>query len=321
MPATAAPPARWTSPHLLRLAGLSPEQVRFLLRRTHDMAPHVHAGRRGDALAGRCVGNLFLEDSTRTRVSFTRAAQLLGADVVDLGSSGSSVSKGETLADSARTIAAMGVDAIVVRATAPGAAGIVADSVRCSVINAGDGRHEHPTQGLLDAYTLAEGLGRLDTLDLSGVRVAIVGDVVNSRVARSAIHAMRTLGASLTCVGPPALLPAGMATLGCAVERDLDAAIDAGPDAIMMLRVQFERHKSRGTIASAREYRQFYALTPERAARLPAHALIMHPGPINRGLEIEAAVYDLPRTVIPRQVTNGVAVRMAVLDACLNRGA
>lgn len=315
MPATATT-APWASPHLLGLAGVPAPAIRGLLERARQMAPRVRAHRKGEELAGRVIANLFLEDSTRTRLSFTRAAQLLGADVSDLTTSGSSVSKGETLADTALTIAAMGVDAIVVRATAPGAASIVAGAVKGSVINAGDGRHEHPTQGLLDAYTLAEGTDRLDGFDLTGLRVLIVGDVVNSRVARSAIAAMTALGATVVCVGPPSLLPASMACLGCQVERDFDKALD-GADAVMMLRVQFERHLSRGAIASPREYRRFYALTAERATRLPPRALIMHPGPMNRGVEIDGSVYDLPRTVILKQVTNGVAVRMAALEACM----
>lgn len=309
---------RWTSPHLLGLAGVRAEVLRSLLVRAREMGPRVRAHRKGDELAGRVVANLFLEDSTRTRLSFTRAAQLLGADVSDLTTTGSSVSKGETLHDTALTIAAMGVDAIVVRAAAPGAAAIVAGAVKCAVINGGDGRHEHPTQGLLDTYTLAEGAGRLESFDLTGLRVLIVGDVVNSRVARSAIHAMTTLGARVVCVGPPSLLPGSMACMGCSVERDFDKALE-GADAVMMLRVQFERHLARGAIASPREYRRFYALTPERAERLPSKALIMHPGPMNRGVEIDGSVYDLPRTVILKQVTNGVAVRMAVLEACVGR--
>jgi aspartate carbamoyltransferase catalytic subunit len=308
--------AAWGSSRLLGLSGVPAEKLRALLGRAREMGPRVRAHRKGEELAGRVVANLFLEDSTRTRLSFTRAAQLLGADVSDLTSSGSSVSKGETLADTALNIAAMGVDAIVVRATAPGAASIVAGAVKCAVINAGDGKHEHPTQGLLDTYTLAEGAGRLDGFDLSGLRVLIVGDVVNSRVARSAIAAMTTLGASVVCVGPSSLLPASMASLGCEVERDFDRALD-GADAVMMLRVQFERHLSRGAIASVREYRRFYALTPERAERMPPKAIIMHPGPMNRGVEIDGGVYDLPRSVILKQVTNGVAVRMAALEACV----
>ncbi len=282
---------------------------------------------------------MFFEDSTRTRSSFTLAAQRLACQVVDLSGSTSSVNKGESLIDTARTIEAMGVDVIVVRARQSGAAALVARNVACSVINAGDGRHEHPTQGLLDAAAFAEAHHRLDTLDFRGLRLVIVGDIANSRVARSAIAAFTTLGASVECIGPPSLAPAGLASLGCTVSRDLDAALPTA-DAVMMLRIQFERSSEsapsplggkpgtspvanpdaprNSSITSVREFRDAYALTRDRAKRLKPSAIIMHPGPMNRGLEIDPEVADAPNSIILRQVSWGVAVRMAALDACLS---
>jgi len=305
---------------LLGLIGEPVERIRALLeaaRRYEPIAndPSTNTGE----LAGRTIANLFFEDSTRTRVSFALAAHRLGAGTVDLAS-GSSVSKGESIADSAATVEAMGVSALVVRARAVGAAGIVAGAARCPVINAGDGTHEHPTQALIDAYALAEAHGRVEGWDLSGVRVAIVGDVAHSRVARSNIACLSALGAEVVCVGPPGLAPRGLEALGCLVGHDLDAELE-GVDAIMMLRVQFERHgggrdaEGRSTIGSAREYRALYGLDEARAARLKPGAIVMHPGPVNRGLEIEGSVADGDRSVIRRQVALGVAVRMGVLRA------
>jgi aspartate carbamoyltransferase catalytic subunit len=284
---------------------------------------------KGLPLAGKIVANLFFEDSTRTRTSFGIAARRLGAEVVDLMGFASSVNKGETLIDTAMTIEAMGVSVLVVRARQSGAAGSIAANVDCSVINAGDGRHEHPTQGLLDILTLAERFGREQDFDLSGLRVAIVGDVNASRVARSAIFGMTTLGARVVCVGPPGMASGGLASLApgmCAVTHDLDAALPE-TDAVMMLRIQHERYgeakageKSGGgsaPIASLREFHEFYALTRERAGRMKPGAIVMHPGPMNRGVEIDEEVADGERSVILRQVANGVRVRVAVLGwAC-----
>lgn len=254
------------------------------------------------------------------------AARRLGADVVDLWAVVSSVNKGETLLDSARTVEAMGVDALVVRARGTGAAGHVAREVACPVINAGDGGHEHPTQGLLDAFALAQAHGRLDGFDFSGLRIAIVGDLTSSRVARSNIAALTTLGATVICVGPPALAPQALRVLGCSVAWDLDDVLPT-VDAVMALRVQFERHgeakpdapghKASPAIASIREYREMYALTPARAAAMKPGAVIMHPGPMNRGIEIDSEVADGPRSIVLKQVAAGVVVRMAVLHACL----
>jgi aspartate carbamoyltransferase catalytic subunit len=321
-------PASWTHRHLTALRGLSKADLLLLLHRSSAMMLDPDSKQR--TLAGKAVATMFFEDSTRTRSSFTLAAQRLGASVIDLSGSTSSVNKGETLIDTARTIEAMDVDAIIVRARQGGAADLVARHVRGSVINAGDGRHEHPTQGLLDTCTLAEAHGRLASFDLAGLRIGIVGDVGSSRVARSAIAAMGTLGAEVVCIGPPGLAPASLESLGTRVARDLDAELPT-LDALMMLRIQFERHAEGGTkpaslapdapknsaIASIREFREGYALTRERAARLKDGAIVMHPGPMNRGVEIDADVADGPRSVILRQVRWGVAVRMATLEMCV----
>lgn len=324
---TLRPGSLWAGRDLLGLDGLPGGEIRALLRRACDWRDAGASGPR--PLVGRTLANLFFEDSTRTRLSFTAAAQRLGAAVLDLASGASSVNKGESLIDTALTVEAMGVDAMIVRARPCGAAHDVAGAVACPVVNAGDGRHEHPTQGLLDCLTIADEFGRLGGFDLSGLTAAIVGDVANSRVARSAIFGLRTLGARVVCVGPPGLAPLGLATLGCAVERDFDGVIEDA-DAVMMLRVQFERHDGEAkrtesgeprrstAIASAREFREFFGMTEARAARMKPGAIVMHPGPMNRGLEIDAAVADGPRSRITRQVANGVFVRMAVLSECVS---
>jgi aspartate carbamoyltransferase catalytic subunit len=312
---------------LLHLAGMSGAALRELLTLTRDLDRRRNLAR---SLRGHIIANLFFEDSTRTRTSFAIAARRLGADLVELVGAGSSVSKGETLIDTARNIEAMGVSALVVRARQGGSAAMIASAVGIPVINAGDGRHEHPTQGLLDTYTLAWAKGRLRNFDLSGLSVAIVGDVVSSRVARSAAAAMTTLGARVVCVGPPGLAPPSLAALGVEVGESLDAILPE-MDAVMMLRIQFERHGAglapgpaqgeaprQSPIASVREYRAFYALTPERAARMKKGAIVMHPGPINRGIELDQEVADGPASVIMRQVAHGVRVRMAVLHWCLS---
>jgi aspartate carbamoyltransferase catalytic subunit len=306
-------------PGLLGLQGMSAEHLRGWLNATKEIAARPPMTR---TLEGRVIANLFFEDSTRTRTAFTVAAKHLGAEVVDLLWVTSSVSKGETLSDTARNIEAMGVSAIVVRARQSGAAAMIAQAVRCPVINAGDGRHEHPTQGLLDIYTIAEAFGRLEGFDMRGLKVVIVGDVVSSRVARSDTAGLTTLGAEVVCVGPPGMAPAAMASLGCHVSNDLDSVVGTA-DAVVMLRIQFERYgndKPAGTeakpspIASLRDFRESYGLTVERAARMKKGAIVMHPGPINRGIELDAEVADGPRSLVLRQVTNGVAVRMAALE-------
>jgi aspartate carbamoyltransferase catalytic subunit len=324
-------PVHWTHRSLLGLQGLSAEELRTLLKTAAGFAEvSGRSVKKVPALRGKVVANLFFEDSTRTRLSFTLAAQRLSADVIDLTSSGSSVSKGESTVDTARNVEAMGVDALVVRHKSSGAPGLVHAGVKCSVINAGDGKHEHPTQGLLDIYTLAEANGRLDTFDLAGLRVAIVGDVVSSRVARSNIAGLTKLGAEVVCIGPGTLAPRSMESLGCTVDDDLEAVLPT-VDAVNMLRIQFERHgdsaaKATGGDApraspafpSTREYSRGYALTVERARLLKPGAIVMHPGPMNRGIEIADEVADGPKSVILRQVTNGLAVRMAALYLCVS---
>jgi len=258
-------------------------------------------------LRGRTVVNLFFEDSTRTRTSFELAAKRLSADVVNFSAKGSSVSKGESLKDTALTLEAMGADAVVIRHSCSGAPHRLAHWVRGSVVNAGDGTHEHPTQALLDAFTMRRRLGRLE-----GLRVTIVGDVLHSRVARSNVLLLHTLGAEVTLVAPPTLLPVGVDSWPVAVSYELDGALSKA-DAVMMLRVQRERMGA-SFFPSAREYSRRYGLDRARLGLLPEHAIVMHPGPMNRGMEIAAEVADDPRrSTIVEQVTNGVSVRMAVL--------
>jgi aspartate carbamoyltransferase catalytic subunit len=310
------------------LQGVSAQDLRAMLSAARDLQPRANRPEtRTGELAGRSIATMFFEDSTRTRTSFALAAERVSATVVDLSIVTSSVNKGETLVDTARTIESMGMSAMVVRARQNGAARMIADAVTCPVINAGDGRHEHPTQGLLDAYTIAEAHGRLAEFDLSGLTVAIVGDVASSRVARSAIIGLTALGARVVCVGPPALAPRSMECLGCAVTNELDPLLPQA-DAVMMLRIQFERHgegKADGggfkpvsaAIPSIREYRELYGMTEERASRIKGGGIVMHPGPMNRGIEIDAVVADGPRSVVLRQVAHGVAVRMAALSLIL----
>jgi aspartate carbamoyltransferase catalytic subunit len=267
-------------------------------------------------LRGRTVVNLFYEDSTRTRISFEAAAKRLSADVINFSAKGSSVSKGESLKDTALTLEAMGADAVVVRHPVSGAPHRLAHAgwIRGAVLNAGDGTHEHPTQALLDAFTLRRHLAG-GTGDLEGRRVAIVGDILHSRVARSNVLLLHALGAEVVLVAPPTLVPVGAGTWPCAVSYDFDAVLrgDLGDlDAVMMLRVQAER-MSAAYFPSAREYSRRYGLDARRLATLPSHALVMHPGPMNRGLEISADAADSARSTIVEQVANGVAVRMAVL--------
>jgi len=308
----------WDRRNLLQLEGLSREDIVELL----DAAErHVDAVRGKTppraTLAGRIVANLFFEDSTRTRGSFAVAAHRLGAAVIDLSSAGSSVSKGETIVDTALTVEAMGVNAIVVRARPAGAAHLVAEAVAVPVINAGDGRHEHPTQGLLDLLTMRQHLG-----DMTGRIVAIVGDIANSRVARSNVHALTTIGAHVRLIGPPALVSGFFESVAAAsapgtvqVSHELDPVLPL-VDVVMVLRVQFERDSD-----ISADYHELFGLTAARAARLKPEAIVMHPGPMNRGLEIDSEVADDPtRSVIRTQVTNGVAVRMAVLELLLGGG-
>lgn len=301
--------------HLLQLEGLDAAELGALLDRAEAFIPAATGSAPApDVLGGRLVANLFFEDSTRTRLSFEAAAARLGARTLALHGAGSSASKGETFLDTALNVEALGVDAIVVRTGLSGGPFQLAQHVGCPVINAGDGRHEHPTQGLLDCLTIRRALGRI-----TGATVGIVGDIANSRVARSALHALTTLGASVRLIGPPTLLPRAFGSVArhgdsVSISNDLDANLP-DLDAIMMLRVQIERAAG-GAIAS--DYRLQYGLTRERAARLPGHCIIMHPGPVNRGVEVDDDVADdRRRSQILRQVTHGVAVRMAVLERCL----
>jgi aspartate carbamoyltransferase catalytic subunit len=310
--------------HLLSAADLDRDAAVEILD-TAERLDHALAGRevkKLPPLRGRTVVNLFYEDSTRTRTSFELAAKRLSADVVNFSAKGSSVSKGESLKDTALTLEAMGADAVVVRHSYSGAAHRLAEWVHGSVINAGDGTHEHPTQALLDAFTMRRRL-RGAVGDLAGLRVAVVGDVLHSRVARSNVLLLATLGASVTLVAPPTLLPVGVEAWPAATSFDLDAALP-GSDVVMMLRVQRERmgDSSPGAardpgnqfVPSAREYARRYGLDARRMAMLPDDAIVMHPGPMNRGMEIAAEVADDPkRSTIVEQVTNGVSVRMAVL--------
>jgi len=277
-------------------------------------------------LRGRTVVNLFYEDSTRTRISFEAAAKRLSADVINFSAKGSSVSKGESLKDTALTLEAMGADAVVVRHPVSGAPHRLAHAgwIRGAVVNAGDGTHEHPTQALLDAFTLRRHLqgdgAPAPGADLAGRRIAIVGDVLHSRVARSNVLLLHTLGAEVVLVAPPTLLPVGVGAWPCTTSYDLDGVLRGGHgdlDAVMMLRVQRERMQA-AYFPSAREYSRRYGLDARRLTLLPDHALVMHPGPMNRGLEISADAADSPRSTIVEQVANGVAVRMAVLYLLLS---
>ena len=296
--------------HLLSAADLTRDDALLVLDTAEELAQLTERAtvKKLPTLRGRTVVNLFYEDSTRTRVSFEAAAKRLSADVINFSAKGSSLSKGESLKDTALTLEAMGADAVVIRHGASGAPHRLAHSgwVRSSVVNAGDGTHEHPTQALLDAFTMWRHLGALD-----GRRVAIVGDVLHSRVARSNALLLQTLGAEVTLVAPPTLLPVGVDTWGVETSYDLDGVIPKA-DAVMMLRVQRERMNG-GFFPTAREYSRRYGLDGRRMATLQDHTLVMHPGPMVRGMEITADVADSDRSVIVEQVTNGVAVRMAVL--------
>jgi aspartate carbamoyltransferase catalytic subunit len=303
--------------HLLSAGDLSLADATLILDTAAELARlSDRPVKKLPTLRGRTVVNLFFEDSTRTRISFEAAAKRLSADVINFSAKGSSVSKGESLKDTALTLEAMGADAVVIRHGASGAPHTLAHSgwIGGSVVNAGDGTHEHPTQALLDAFTMRKHLGGLE-----GRSIVIVGDVLHSRVARSNVLLLSTLGAKVTVVAPPTLLPVGVESWPCEHSYDLDAAI-SGADAVMMLRVQRERMNA-AFFPSAREYTRRYGLDADRMARLPEHAIVMHPGPMNRGLEITAEVADSTRAVIVEQVSTGVSVRMAVLYLLLGGSA
>jgi aspartate carbamoyltransferase catalytic subunit len=296
-----------TPRHLLAMRGLVRPQLEAILEAAAAHKRDRRSKKTRRLLEGRLVANLFFEDSTRTRSSFEIAARALGADVLNWTAQGSSVTKGETLLDTVRNIDVMGPAAIVIRHPSSGSAALVSRHVRSTIVNAGDGTHEHPSQALLDAFTLREKLGSLE-----GKRVLIVGDVLHSRVARSNIHCLNILGAQVTLCGPLTLLPHYMKELGAEVTHDFDHALH-GVDAVMMLRIQLERQKQ-ALFPSPREYARRYGLNMVRAERLKKGAVILHPGPMNRGLEIAHEVADSDRTVILDQVENGVAVRMAIFE-------
>lgn len=303
--------------HLLDTQTLSYDDALRILDVAEDMADTQRREvKKLPTLRGKTVVNLFFEDSTRTRISFEAAAKRLSADVINFSAKGSSVSKGESLQDTAQTLQAMGADAVVIRHGSSGAPRTLATSgwISAGVVNAGDGTHEHPTQALLDAFTIrkrrfgADSRGR----GLQGVSVAIVGDILHSRVARSNVWLLRTLGAEVTLVAPPTLVPQDVSTWPARVVYDLDEAIAAGPDALMMLRIQLERMNA-AYFPTEREYSRRWGLDAARLGALRADSIVMHPGPMNRGLEISAEAADSPRSTVLEQVANGVSVRMAAL--------
>ncbi|MBB4630628.1 aspartate carbamoyltransferase catalytic subunit [Sphingosinicella soli] len=310
-PLPAVPPGAHPFPHmhLLGIEGLKPWEIGFLLSEAeHWVEFSRSAHKRDERLASLTQINAFFENSTRTLLSFEIAGKRLGADVVNMSVQSSSMKKGETLLDTALTLNAMHPDVIVIRHDASGAVALIASKVDCPVLNAGDGRHEHPTQALLDALTIRRRKGRIE-----GLKVAICGDILHSRVARSNFHLLAALGAEVRAVAPPTLMPAGIERFGVTAFTDMDAGLE-GADVIMMLRLQRERMAG-AYLPSEREYFHFYGLTAKRLATAGDNVLVMHPGPMNRGVEIESQVADdIARSAITEQVEMGVAVRMACLD-------
>ena len=305
-------PVALTSRHLLGIEGMSPMEIRSLIDRGHMFADNPYDGV-SHALEGKTIINLFYESSTRTRVSFELAAKRLGGSVLNIAVAGSSVKKGETLLDTATTLNAMHPDILVVRHNCSGAALLLSQHVDAAVINAGDGRHEHPTQALLDALTIRRRIGRIE-----GLKIAICGDIANSRVARSNIHLLGTLGAELRLVCPVTLLPADIGNMGVSVYTDFEAGIK-GCDIVMMLRLQSERMAGTET-PSQREYFNLFGLDSGKLMRAAPKALVMHPGPMNRGVEIDSATADdVEKSLIRTQVEMGVAARMACLEALVTR--
>jgi aspartate carbamoyltransferase catalytic subunit len=304
----------WKRKDLTGLSELSPEEIRHVLSTaTAFKEVGTRQIKKVPALRGKTLVNFFVEPSTRTRVSFELAAHRLSADVVNMSASASSLSKGETLLDTAKNLRALLADIIVLRHSSAGAAQFLAERLDASIINAGDGAHEHPTQALLDTFTICEAK-KLPGADLKGLHVAILGDILFSRVARSNIHALTKLGARVTLCGPPTLVPKELESLGVKVTSDLDSLIPE-VDVINLLRIQHERQRKE-YFPSLGEYTSLFGLTKHRAEKLRPDCLIMHPGPINRGVEIDSDIADSGRSVILDQVTNGLAVRMAVLYLC-----
>ena len=297
----------WKRKHLVGLDELTAEEIVHILDTAESFREvSTRSIKKVPALRGKVVGLLFFEDSTRTRMSFELAASRLSADTLLFTSKGSSVAKGETTLDTVRNIEAMGVDIFVIRHSQSGAPHMLAGKVAASIVNAGDGSHEHPTQGLLDIFTIRQRLGRV-----AGLKVALVGDIAHSRVARSNILGLRKLGAEVVAVGPPTLVPAAVTSMGCSVSHSLDEVLGE-VDVINMLRIQFERFGG-NLFPSVREYSRLYGLNAERLGRARKDVLVMHPGPINRGVEITSEVADGKNSCILQQVANGLAVRMAVL--------
>jgi aspartate carbamoyltransferase catalytic subunit len=297
----------WTKRHLLGLEELSKEELLTLLDTGNEFYDiSRRRGKKRADLQDKVVVNLFFEPSTRTKTSFAMAAKLLKADTLDFVAGGSSLSKGETFIDTAKNIEAMGADVMVVRHSSPGAPHLLARHVRCAVINAGDGAHEHPTQGLLDMFTIRQRKGRIE-----GLTVCLVGDIAHSRVARSNIHGLLRLGARVIVCGPPTLVPQSISQLGVEVSHNLDKILPEC-DVINMLRIQFERQRT-GLFPSIHEYARLFGLDGNRLRRAKPDLLLLAPGPINRGVEITPEVADGPQSAILEQVTNGLAMRMAVL--------
>jgi aspartate carbamoyltransferase catalytic subunit len=297
----------WNHKHLLGLRDLSEAEIRYILETAKGFEQFSKRSvKKAPALLGKVIVNLFFEPSTRTQNSFTLAASRLSADVIHFTRAASAVNKGETLLDTAKNLEALGIDTVVIRHSAAGAPKFLSKNINACVVSAGDGYCEHPTQGLLDVYTILKEKGSLE-----GLKVAIVGDIAHSRVARSDMWALTKLGAEVIFVGPPTLMPAGVEKLPVRVSYDFDEVIEQ-VDVVNMLRIQFERQSS-NPFPSVREYSHYFGLTVERMRRAKPDILVMHPGPMNRGVEIESEVADGPNSVILEQVTNGLAVRMAVL--------
>ena len=305
------PEPTWTRPHLLGIEDLSPEEILTILDTAKSFRQTLgRSNKKLPTLRGKTIVNFFNEPSTRTRMAFEVAAGNLSADMITISGGASSLVKGETLRDTAANIKALNADMIIMRHSSAGAPKYLSRRVDIPIVNAGDGAHEHPTQALLDTYTLREKLG-----DLTGKKITILGDILFSRVARSNIHALTKLGAKVTVAGPATLVPRNFGQFGIEVRHNLRKALD-GADAVMLLRIQHERQNA-SFFPSLGEYTRMFGLNKERASWLKPNAIIMHPGPINRGVEIDSELADSEQSVILEQVTNGIAVRMAVLYLCM----
>ena len=300
----------WSRKSLLGLEEMNPEEIIFLLDKAKEFNSVLsQKGSSLESLSGKRIINLFMEPSTRTRIAFEVAAKTLSADIISIAESSSSLTKGETLRDTALNIQALGADAIVIRHSSPGSALFLSKTIDVPIINAGDGAHEHPSQALLDIYTLRDNLGTLE-----GKNITILGDILFSRVARSNLWGLSKLGANVTFAGPSTLVPKDFEELGAKVTHNLENALD-GADAVMLLRIQHER-QSTSHFPSLSEYTKIFGLSSDHEKILDSKALILHPGPINRGVEIDSTLADCSRSLILEQVSNGVAVRMAILYLC-----